>query len=135
ILTLFLGLGVALATGRFSPSIALMTTVITGVAYFLINGVVLFDYGHWIVGAAGPLVAIGLAWSGATVARLITEGIDRIRKERDLAVFRHEMELAKNVQVALIPKEMPKIDGIEPFGWTKPADETGGDLFDLWTLP
>src|SRR5213078_4377221 len=94
-------------------------------------------WGHWIVGAAGPMVAIGLTWSGCTVTRLITEGIDRIRKERDLAVFRHEMLLAKNVQMALVPKEneMPKVAGIEPFGWTKPADDTGGDLFDLWTLP
>jgi serine phosphatase RsbU (regulator of sigma subunit)/CHASE2 domain-containing sensor protein len=135
LLTLALGIGIALATGRLSPPVALTTAIIATIAYFLINGVLLFDWGHWIVGAAAPMVAIMLAWSGATVARLITEGVDRIRRERDLAVFRHEMSLAKNVQVALIPKEMPKIDGIEPFGWTKPADETGGDLFDLWTLP
>ena len=100
-----------------------------------LNGIILFDWGHLIVGAAGPMVAIALAWAGAMVTRLLVEGIDRIRKERDLAVYAHEMNLAKNVQVALIPKAMPKIDGIEPFGWTKAADETGGDLFDLWTLP
>jgi sigma-B regulation protein RsbU (phosphoserine phosphatase) len=58
-----------------------------------------------------------------------------VRVARDLAVFRHEMELAKNVQVALIPKHAPKIAGLEPHGWTKPADLTGGDCFDLWELP
>jgi CHASE2 domain-containing sensor protein len=135
LLTVFLGVFIALATGWLSPHAGVVTAIATAIIYFLINGVLLFDWGHWIVGAAGPLVAIALTWAGCLVTRIITEGIDRIHRERDLAVFRHEMSLAKNVQVALIPKEMPTIDGIEPFGWTKPADETGGDLFDLWTLP
>ncbi len=134
-LTLILGVFIALSTGWLSPPAGVATAVGTAIIYFLINGVLLYDWGHWIVGAAGPLVAIALTWAGCLVTRIITEGIDRIHRERDLAVFRHEMSLAKNVQVALIPKEMPTIDGIEPFGWTKPADETGGDLFDLWTLP
>lgn len=135
LLTILLGLFIALATGWLSPPAGVVTAIAAAVIYFLVNGVLLFDWGRWIVGAAGPLVAIALTWAACLVTRIITEGIDRRRKERDLAIFRHEMSLAKNVQVALIPKEMPIIDGIEPFGWTKPADETGGDLFDLWTLP
>jgi serine phosphatase RsbU (regulator of sigma subunit) len=45
------------------------------------------------------------------------------------------MELARSVQQALIPKQPPEIAGLEPHGWTKPADLTGGDCFDLWKLP
>jgi hypothetical protein len=135
ILTIFLGLFIALATSWFSPINSVFTALVTLVGCFALNGLVLFDWGHWIVGAAGPMVAIALAWAGAMVTRLIVEGVERIRKEREVAVFQHEMTLAKNVQMALVPKEMPAIQGIEPFGWTKPADDTGGDLFDLWTLP
>ena len=82
-----------------------------------------------------PLVVVAVTWAGCMVARLITEGIERMHRDREVQRFRHEMNLAKNVQIALIPKDMPPINGIEPFGWTRPADETGGDLFDLWTLP
>ncbi len=135
ILTILLGLSISLATSYLSPINAVFTAITTLVVYFGINGLIVYDWGHWILGAAGPMVAIALAWSGATVTRLIVEGLERIKVERERAVFEHEMELAKNVQQKLLPTEMPTIGGIEPFGWTKAADQTGGDLFDLWTLP
>jgi hypothetical protein len=135
LLTVLLGLSVGLATSWLSPVYGVFTAITALVLYFGVNGIILFDWGHWIVGAAGPMVAIALAWSGAIVTRLFVEGVERIKVERQRAVFAHEMGLAKNVQQALLPKEMPALPGIEPFGWTKPADETGGDLFDLWTLP
>jgi len=96
---------------------------------------VIFDYGNHIVGAAGPLVAVATVWTGCGLMRLTHETLQRIRTARDLAVFRHEMELARSVQQALIPKEPPEIAGLQPHGWTKPADLTGGDCFDLWKLP
>ncbi len=49
--------------------------------------------------------------------------------------LRREMELAKRVQQAMIPKRCPQLPGIETAGWTRPASTTGGDAFDLWTLP
>jgi serine phosphatase RsbU (regulator of sigma subunit)/CHASE2 domain-containing sensor protein len=135
LMTVLLGLSIALATSWLSPWSGVFTAIMTLVGYFALNGVLLFDWGHWIVGAAGPMVAIALAWSAAIVTRLVIEGRERARVERQRAFFAHEMGLAKNVQQALLPKDMPSLPGIEPFGWTKAADETGGDLFDLWTLP
>ncbi len=49
--------------------------------------------------------------------------------------LRHEMELARKAQQALIPKQAPNIHGIEAVGWTLPASLTGGDCFDLWKMP
>jgi serine phosphatase RsbU (regulator of sigma subunit) len=46
--------------------------------------------------------------------------------------MRHEMKLARRVQDAMLPKEMPIVSGIEAMGWTRPASVTGGDCFDLW---
>jgi phosphoserine phosphatase len=48
--------------------------------------------------------------------------------------LRREMELAKEIQEALIPQQPPAIPGIECIGWTQPASITGGDCFDLWQL-
>ena len=36
---------------------------------------------------------------------------------RDLAVFKHEMELARSVQQALIPKQPPEIAGFDTRFW------------------
>ena len=46
--------------------------------------------------------------------------------------MRHEMELARRVQQAMLPKAAPRIDGLEAVGWTRAASQTGGDCFDLW---
>lgn len=46
--------------------------------------------------------------------------------------MQREMELARQVQQALIPKRFPEIPGIAAAGWTRSASVTGGDCFDLW---
>jgi phosphoserine phosphatase RsbU/P len=51
------------------------------------------------------------------------------------ASMRHEMNLARRVQDAMLPKKIPAIAGLEAMGWTRPASVTGGDCFDLWLMP
>ncbi|HEY7086526.1 MAG TPA: GAF domain-containing SpoIIE family protein phosphatase [Tepidisphaeraceae bacterium] len=46
--------------------------------------------------------------------------------------LRREMDLAKEVQEALIPQEPPRVEGIDAAGWTRTASITGGDCYDLW---
>lgn len=137
LLTLLLGLGTALTVARFSPHIGLAVAMLSAISYLLMNGLLLFDWGNYILPAAGPLVVIAAVWALVTLTRAILEGLERIRVARDLAVMNHEMQLARVVQMALIPKEnaMPKIEGIDSWGWNLPADLTGGDCFDLWKLP
>jgi phosphoserine phosphatase len=48
------------------------------------------------------------------------------------ASFQREMELARSVQRALIPKVPVILPWAESDGWTQSADLTGGDCFDLW---
>jgi phosphoserine phosphatase len=50
----------------------------------------------------------------------------------EIVALRKEMDLAKKVQEALIPKEPPDVEGIDAVGWTRAASVTGGDCFDLW---
>jgi serine phosphatase RsbU (regulator of sigma subunit)/CHASE2 domain-containing sensor protein len=133
--TILLGLLTAGAVGYHAPFKAALAAIALLFGYLLLNGVVIFDYGDRIVAAAGPVVAIATVWAGCGLMRVTYEALERIRTARDLAVFKHEMELARSVQQALIPKKAPAIPGLEPHGWTKPADMTGGDCFDLWKLP
>jgi sigma-B regulation protein RsbU (phosphoserine phosphatase) len=50
----------------------------------------------------------------------------------ETAALRHEMDLAMQLQQALIPAVKPDVVGIESVGWTLAASTTGGDCFDLW---
>jgi len=45
-----------------------------------------------------------------------------------------ELEIARNVQMSLLPKEHPKIEGYEIAGLCIPAQEVGGDYFDFVRL-
>lgn len=44
-----------------------------------------------------------------------------------------EMQLAKKIQTALLPRT-PKLDGYEICGYMEPADEVGGDYYDIINL-
>ena len=45
--------------------------------------------------------------------------------------LRREMELARGVQEAMIPKGKPDVPGLEAAGWTRPASINGGDFFSV----
>jgi sigma-B regulation protein RsbU (phosphoserine phosphatase) len=64
--------------------------------------------------------------------------IQRYRLQMEVvrtAGLQHEMELAQKVQMALIPQTAPQIPGLSAVGWARTASVTGGDAYDLWTLP
>lgn len=57
-------------------------------------------------------------------AKLYAEASD---KER----IKHELELGAKIQSDLLPKAIPPVDGLEIFGFMKPAKEVGGDYYDF----
>jgi serine phosphatase RsbU (regulator of sigma subunit) len=65
---------------------------------------------------------------------LIIESLERHRVATEVAVISREMDLARQVQVALIPTKAPRIVGLEAEGWALTASVTGGDCYDLWQL-
>jgi phosphoserine phosphatase len=73
------------------------------------------------------------------LARLLADqagvAIQRFRlQERALeaVLMQKEMDLARRVQEALIPKVPPKVANLVVSGWNRPASTTGGDAYDLW---
>ena len=49
----------------------------------------------------------------------------------DTEKMRHELEMAREVQIGTLPSSMPVIEGYDVYGTSKPADLTGGDTFDV----
>jgi hypothetical protein len=134
LLTILFGVGASAVLGRYHPGRASLITLSLLVGYALLNGYVLFDWNRLIVGVAGPMVAIVTVWAGCTLYRLIVEGMERNRIAMEVAVFSKEMELARQVQVALIPSRPPNVAGLEAEGWAIAASMTGGDCYDLWEM-
>ncbi len=64
----------------------------------------------------------------SNVARLAQEHAARDKIERDL-------DIARDIQRGLLPKDAPDLPGFEIAGWNRAADKTGGDYFDWLRLP
>ena len=69
------------------------------------------------------------ALAGVALQRqLLLEAYAEKRKlERDL-------NLARTIQQGVLPDEAPSIPGFEIAGWNRPADQTGGDVYDFIEL-
>lgn len=69
----------------------------------------------------------GQAAAALQRAQLIAAREVKMRLEHDLAV-------AKRIQEHVLPKSLPQIQGYEVAAFSRPADETGGDVYDLVPL-
>lgn len=56
--------------------------------------------------------------------RMLSELLVKQKMERELAV-------ARDIQMRVLPTTMPSLPGYDLAGWSRPADETGGDTFDV----
>jgi len=81
---------------------------------------------------AGPFTehdeAIAWALAGQCAVALQRTHLlaDRLRKEK----LERDLALARQIQLDLLPRAMPDLAGYDLAGWTRPADQTGGDLYD-----
>lgn len=57
-------------------------------------------------------------------AKLLEDFMVKQKLERDLA-------LAHDIQQRVLPTSMPVLSGYDLAGWSRPADETGGDIYDV----
>ena len=75
-------------------------------------------------------IATALAAQAAVAlqrAKLIVERLEKLKLQRDL-------ELARDIQQRVLPKAMPNAAGYDLAGWGRPAEQTGGDIYDAVTL-
>ena len=80
----------------------------------------------------GGLIAAGVA---RQVRVHVIAALREAESRRKAEQLEREMDIARSIQLGLLPKDLPDVPGFEIAGWSKPADETGGDYFDWLTLP
>lgn len=86
--------------------------------------------GFQLAGGAIVIVLLTVGWF--VVVRLANHGI-WIRKQLDK--IERDLDIAREIQRGLLPTDTPDTPGFEIEGWSKPADQTGGDYFDWMKLP
>jgi phosphoserine phosphatase len=72
-------------------------------------------------------VATALAASCAVAIQRMRLLEDLLAKQR----MERELEVARDIQTRVLPKSMPALPGYEVAGWSRAADQTGGDIFDV----
>jgi sigma-B regulation protein RsbU (phosphoserine phosphatase) len=121
---LFLGLSYKLSPPRRLLFAAAMVALVLGCFFKLqlrllrghVNISINFS-GVWFLLAAGALLFL-----------LILELVDRIR-------VRDELEVARQLQADLLPKELPLVPGYRFAHCYQTANEVGGDSYDVTQLP
>ena len=59
--------------------------------------------------------------------RLMAEVVEKEKMERELAV-------ARDIQTRGLPRAVPHRAGYDLAGWSRPADQTGGDIYDIISI-
>jgi sigma-B regulation protein RsbU (phosphoserine phosphatase) len=57
------------------------------------------------------------------------------RETLERAKLQHEMDLAARVQLALLPRRLPRVAGLDLYAHSRPAMQVGGDFYDLVAQP
>jgi serine phosphatase RsbU (regulator of sigma subunit) len=57
------------------------------------------------------------------------------RAQREVLGMRHDLAVAREIQLGLLPARPPRLAGFDISGMNRPADQTGGDYYDWQTLP
>jgi sigma-B regulation protein RsbU (phosphoserine phosphatase) len=85
---------------------------------------------HWLL-LPHPVFVQGTLWllTGFLMVNLLVllEVADRLSLKNDL-------EIAREIQQAMLPKAAFHADGLEAFGMTRPANTVGGDFYDIIPL-
>jgi serine phosphatase RsbU (regulator of sigma subunit) len=80
---------------------------------------------EWGVGTSISELREGFA------ARMVHLAQERLERER----VEHELRVARRIQQASLPKEVPEVEGWQIAHHYQPAREVGGDFYDFLELP
>ena len=139
---------ITLSTLRLSPKLCRLSGLTAALSYL---GAAIYLGWKPVIGGDTSLLSPQKAVLGYAIAFLIggfVAGIvaGEIRKQVDAALreaetrrevdrLKHDLDLARSIQQSLLPNSLPEIEGFEIAGWNQPADQTGGDYYDLQLLP
>ena len=130
----------AYADERFNPDI----DQATGFRTRSILSVPLFDYAGKLVGVLQVLnkrsgdfdgYDVSLAEILAAQAGVVVQRANLIEHYLHKQQMERAMRIAREIQQGLLPVGSPDVAGFDITGFSEPADETGGDMYDFFRLP
>jgi serine phosphatase RsbU (regulator of sigma subunit)/protein-S-isoprenylcysteine O-methyltransferase Ste14 len=83
------------------------------------------------------LLFAGLLAAGVTrrIRRHVVAALAEAETRRKLDRVEYDLHTARSIQMGLLPKSAPAVEGYDIAGWSRPADQTGGDYYDWIELP
>ncbi len=131
---------------RLRPWFSLLTGVIAGAGHALLVlraiSVEAIDRTHWplLFTYAVLMVLTGVAAAAVCkqARRYLRETVDEVtaaeRTRQALEGVKHDLAVAREIQMGLLPTLVPNLAGFEIAAMNRPADETGGDYYDWQPL-
>jgi serine phosphatase RsbU (regulator of sigma subunit) len=138
---------IVLSTLRLSPALSLLAGAVSAAGYLLVfawttrtfpdarasrvlstDMFFIFPFALFMCGMVSAYVARQIR--GHVVAAL-TEA----QTKQKLEMIEHDLQIARSIQMGLLPKTPPRVSGYDIAGWSQPADQTGGDYYDWLELP
>jgi sigma-B regulation protein RsbU (phosphoserine phosphatase) len=83
----------------------------------------------------GPALSVpGLAWDEGALwiaTAFILMNLLLLLELADRLTLKHDLEIAREIQLSMLPREMVTGGGLEAYGFTRPANTVGGDFYDV----
>jgi serine phosphatase RsbU (regulator of sigma subunit) len=139
---------IILSALRISPSLAILTGLMSSLGYLFVTFYIeqkfqglrvelgAFPLSIYIIYAS--LILIGGVIAAVVAGQIrgyVEAALREAELENELKVVNHDLDIARSIQQGLLPSQSPKLDDFDIAGWNQPADQTGGDYFDWQSLP
>src|SRR5215203_5938634 len=129
---------IILSTLRLSPSLTVLTGILSALGYLCVALYIDENFPASRVGSGAFPLSIYVVYGGliltagliaAVVARQVGGYVEAALREADLQnelkAMNHDLEIARSIQQELLPATSPKLDAFDIAGWNQPADQTG----------
>lgn len=78
---------------------------------------------------------VAAAWVTREIRTHLNAALGEAETRRQMDRINQDLEVARSIQQALLPREVPRLAGYDIAGWNRPADQTGGDYYDWQMAP
>jgi len=132
---------------RLRPMICLWTGVTAGGAHAGLTVLAIHSSGidatHWpmLFSYGLFLVIIGIAAAAIAgqarkyVIQAVEDAVEAEHTRHELASIEHDLSIARDIQMSLMPSTPPTISCFDIAGMARPAQQAGGDYYDWQQMP
>jgi serine phosphatase RsbU (regulator of sigma subunit) len=121
-------LSLLFVAGTRLSTIPYVLTALGMLVVYILIVVAAFLFANVMLNLPAPLFILAGAMPVVAAYQFHVEAQKRAQVKRELAV-------AREIQMGTLPSKMPQLDGYDLAGDSVPADETGGDSYDVIPLP